>query len=122
MTALWAVLDLIVYRLEDNSLHLIFNFPLAKIYTNSLMSTLNARRAHAEALRGPYSGDGEGMGGSGTPGLVNSDGLVDSWGFKVTPKSGETSTIGGTIGAGEVGHSIFSFFPISPSYDFISTA
>jgi hypothetical protein len=48
MTAIWAILDLIVYRTENNSLHLIFNFPLAKIYTISLMSTLNSRRSHTE--------------------------------------------------------------------------
>src|ERR1700761_7557112 len=32
--------------MQANSLHLIFSFPLAKMYTNSLMSTLNARKAH----------------------------------------------------------------------------
>ncbi|KZS90086.1 hypothetical protein SISNIDRAFT_488621 [Sistotremastrum niveocremeum HHB9708] len=43
ITALWATLDLIIFLNFANSLHLLFNFPLAKMYTNSLMSTLNAR-------------------------------------------------------------------------------
>jgi len=60
MTAAWAIADLIVYRTENNSLHLIFNFPLAKIYTLSLLSTLHSRRSHAEALRGPNNNSGYG--------------------------------------------------------------
>jgi len=58
ITTLWAILDLIVYLTEANSLHLLFNLPLAKIYTNSLMSNLNARRSQfdnstAVATSGP---------------------------------------------------------------------
>ncbi|KAL4253441.1 hypothetical protein ABKN59_002070 [Abortiporus biennis] len=41
--AVWAIIDLIVYLASPTGLHLAFNFPLAKLYTNSLMSTLNSR-------------------------------------------------------------------------------
>ncbi|KAG8687457.1 hypothetical protein FRC08_011956 [Ceratobasidium sp. 394] len=43
MTSLWATIDLILYLTLDNNLHLLFNLPLCKLYTNSLMSTLNSR-------------------------------------------------------------------------------
>ncbi len=36
-------------------MHLVFNFPLAKLYTNSLMSTLNARRSHFESGSNPLA-------------------------------------------------------------------
>ncbi|RDB17869.1 hypothetical protein Hypma_000714 [Hypsizygus marmoreus] len=44
VTAIWALVDLTVYLLDPTGMHLIFNFPLSKLYTNSLMSSLNARR------------------------------------------------------------------------------
>ncbi|KAG5733766.1 hypothetical protein E4T56_gene8192 [Termitomyces sp. T112] len=43
ITAIWAFVDLMVYLLNPTGLHLLFNFPLSKLYTNSLMSSLNAR-------------------------------------------------------------------------------
>ncbi|KAG9100385.1 hypothetical protein FS749_015468 [Ceratobasidium sp. UAMH 11750] len=44
LTSLWAVIDLVLFlALPNNNLHLLFNLPLSKLYTNSLMSTLNAR-------------------------------------------------------------------------------
>lgn len=43
ITSLWAITDLIVYLVVPTGLHLAFNLPLAKLYTNSLMSSLNAR-------------------------------------------------------------------------------
>ncbi|KAL4253774.1 DUF6534 domain-containing protein [Abortiporus biennis] len=43
LTAIWAVIDLITFLVTDTGLHLAFNFPLAKLYTNSLMSSLNSR-------------------------------------------------------------------------------
>ncbi|KAJ3539725.1 hypothetical protein NM688_g6324 [Phlebia brevispora] len=43
ITALWAIIDLISYLATPSGLHLAFNFPLAKLYTNSLMSSLNSR-------------------------------------------------------------------------------
>ena len=39
-----AILNLITFlALPSSGLYLVFNFPLAKLYTNSLMSTLNSR-------------------------------------------------------------------------------
>ncbi|KDQ62487.1 hypothetical protein JAAARDRAFT_30386 [Jaapia argillacea MUCL 33604] len=43
MTAILAIVDLGVYLGNPTGLHLAFNFPLSKLYTNSLMSTLNSR-------------------------------------------------------------------------------
>ncbi|KIJ64623.1 hypothetical protein HYDPIDRAFT_28558 [Hydnomerulius pinastri MD-312] len=43
ITAIWAVVDLVCYLTITTGIHLIFNVPLAKLYTNSLMSSLNSR-------------------------------------------------------------------------------
>lgn len=43
VTAVWATVDLLLFLLDDSGNHLIFNFCLAKLYTNSLMSSLNSR-------------------------------------------------------------------------------
>ncbi|CAE6346172.1 unnamed protein product [Rhizoctonia solani] len=43
ITTLWALVDLIMYLAVPNPLHLLFNLPLPKLYSNSLLSTLNAR-------------------------------------------------------------------------------
>ncbi|TFK50241.1 hypothetical protein OE88DRAFT_1661898 [Heliocybe sulcata] len=43
LTALWAVLDLILYLAVPSPVHLIFNLALPKLYSNSLLSTLNSR-------------------------------------------------------------------------------
>ncbi|EMD35143.1 hypothetical protein CERSUDRAFT_97065 [Gelatoporia subvermispora B] len=45
ITALWAIADLITYLATPTGAHLALNFPLAKLYTNSLLSTLNSRRS-----------------------------------------------------------------------------
>ncbi|KAJ7288216.1 hypothetical protein C8J57DRAFT_1279429 [Mycena rebaudengoi] len=42
-TSLCAILDLIFYLADPSGLHLMFNFPLCKLYTNSLISSLNSR-------------------------------------------------------------------------------
>lgn len=44
-TALFAIADLIFFVFVHNLAHLIFNFVLAKLYTNTMMSTLNARQS-----------------------------------------------------------------------------
>ncbi|KIM43041.1 hypothetical protein M413DRAFT_26246 [Hebeloma cylindrosporum] len=44
ITSLVATLDLIFYLANPTGTHLMFNFPLCKLYTNSLMSSLNSRR------------------------------------------------------------------------------
>ncbi|CAE6478081.1 unnamed protein product [Rhizoctonia solani] len=43
ITTVWATTDLIVYLCFQNNLHVFFQLPLCKLYTNSLMSTLNSR-------------------------------------------------------------------------------
>lgn len=44
LTAIWAFADMILYLLEPTAWHLMFNFALSKLYTNSLMSSLNSRK------------------------------------------------------------------------------
>ncbi|KAM5537040.1 hypothetical protein V8D89_009369 [Ganoderma adspersum] len=44
VTALFAVMTLILYFVLTSGYDLLFHMPLAKLYTNSLMSTLNSRR------------------------------------------------------------------------------
>ncbi|KAF9483392.1 hypothetical protein BDN70DRAFT_873897 [Pholiota conissans] len=43
ITSIVALLNLIVYLADTTGLHLLFNFMLCKLYSNSLMSTLNSR-------------------------------------------------------------------------------
>jgi hypothetical protein len=43
ITAIWAVVNLIIYLIDTTALHLLFNITLSKLYTNSLMSSLNSR-------------------------------------------------------------------------------
>ncbi|CAO1637479.1 unnamed protein product [Parajaminaea phylloscopi] len=52
-TTVFAVTDLILFCASTTTLHLVFNLPLAKLYVNSLLSTLNARALIANAQRGP---------------------------------------------------------------------
>lgn len=49
-TSVFAILDLITFCASDSTLHLVFNLPLAKLYTNSLLSTLNARALMANQI------------------------------------------------------------------------
>ncbi|KAI0669251.1 hypothetical protein C8Q78DRAFT_1042508 [Trametes maxima] len=44
ITALCAIIDLVLFLATPTGLHLIFNLPLSKLYTNSLMSSLNSRQ------------------------------------------------------------------------------
>ncbi|QRW06408.1 hypothetical protein RhiLY_05407 [Ceratobasidium sp. AG-Ba] len=60
LTTVWALVDLILYLAVPNALSLLFNLPLCKLYTNSLMSALNSR-----------GGWGSGMGGTGDSGTHN---------------------------------------------------
>lgn len=102
MTSLWAILDLIIYRVQNNSMHLIFNFPLAKIYTNSLMSTLNARRAQNGRPQLP-NGSVSWATGSTPIGFGSSkDGFTDTWGFKVPGRSQQITTFGDAVARSEV--------------------
>ncbi|KAL1720274.1 hypothetical protein EV715DRAFT_164864, partial [Schizophyllum commune] len=43
ITAVWAIIDLGVYLGDPSGTHLIFNLPLSKLYSNTLLSSLNAR-------------------------------------------------------------------------------
>ncbi|KAJ9476925.1 hypothetical protein PHBOTO_000581 [Pseudozyma hubeiensis] len=43
LTTAFAIIDLILFLASTTTLHLVFNLPLAKLYVNSLLSTLNAR-------------------------------------------------------------------------------
>ncbi|KAI0322366.1 hypothetical protein OF83DRAFT_797779 [Amylostereum chailletii] len=44
ITAVWAIVDLGIFLGNPTGLHLIFNFPLSKLYSNSLLSSLNSRQ------------------------------------------------------------------------------
>ncbi|KAF8965728.1 hypothetical protein BDZ97DRAFT_1810733 [Flammula alnicola] len=43
VTSVVALINLIVFKADKTGLHLLFNVPLCKLYSNSLMSTLNSR-------------------------------------------------------------------------------
>ncbi|EEB99312.1 hypothetical protein MPER_01030, partial [Moniliophthora perniciosa FA553] len=43
LTAIWAMVDLLVYLLDPTGTHLIFNCVLPKLYTISFLSSLNSR-------------------------------------------------------------------------------
>ncbi|KAK0526974.1 hypothetical protein OC834_004611 [Tilletia horrida] len=43
LTSTFAIIDLILYLASTSTLHLVFNLPLAKLYCNTLLSSLNAR-------------------------------------------------------------------------------
>ncbi|TFK47586.1 hypothetical protein OE88DRAFT_1738500 [Heliocybe sulcata] len=43
LTCIVALFDIAFFAADSSGLHLGFNFPLSKLYTNSLMSTLNSR-------------------------------------------------------------------------------
>ncbi|THH18235.1 hypothetical protein EW146_g2704 [Bondarzewia mesenterica] len=47
ITSVVAVIDLCLYLTNPTGLHLAFNMPLSKLYTNSLLSSLNARNGWA---------------------------------------------------------------------------
>ncbi|CAE6449412.1 unnamed protein product [Rhizoctonia solani] len=61
ITTVWALVDLVMYLIVPNPLHLLFNLPLPKLYSNSLLSTLNAR--------GGWGNDSIGGGGNTTGGI-----------------------------------------------------
>lgn len=44
ITSICATIDLALFLSDPTGTHLIFNFPLSKLYTNTMMSTLNSRR------------------------------------------------------------------------------
>lgn len=63
VTSILAIIDLAVYLRWTEGYHIAFNFMLAKLYTNSLLSSLNSRSGWAfgsssdpSGNRGPSSG------------------------------------------------------------------
>ncbi|PIL35684.1 hypothetical protein GSI_02414 [Ganoderma sinense ZZ0214-1] len=52
ITSLFAVMSLVLYLAVEAGWDFIFNMPLAKLYTNSLMSTLNSRRIWTATTNG----------------------------------------------------------------------
>ncbi|KAJ7037853.1 hypothetical protein C8F04DRAFT_952067, partial [Mycena alexandri] len=55
-TALCLTIDLILFLTDPIGLHLVFNNPLCKLYTNSLLSSLNARNYMGPARRAAGKG------------------------------------------------------------------
>ena len=59
LTSAFAVIDIILFLASTTTLHLVFNLPLAKLYVNSLLSTLNARVImNSTSSGGQYTFDG----------------------------------------------------------------
>ncbi|KAF9528800.1 hypothetical protein CPB83DRAFT_853762 [Crepidotus variabilis] len=63
ITMVFALLDMIFYVSDPSGLHLLFNFPLAKLYSNSVMSGLNSRRGwkYGISAHGGTGTDSEGQ-------------------------------------------------------------
>ncbi|KAI0692569.1 hypothetical protein BC835DRAFT_1277494 [Cytidiella melzeri] len=53
ITAVCAIIDLVLFLITPSGLHLIFNLPLSKLYTNTLMSSLNSRVSRKKRPRPP---------------------------------------------------------------------
>lgn len=58
ITSVWAIIDLGVYLGDSTGNHLIFNLALAKLYTNSLLSSLNSREGWKYTSAMENSGQG----------------------------------------------------------------
>jgi len=72
ITSFIATLDLVFFLASPSGLHLMFNFPLCKLYSNSLMSSLNARHgwrfeSHGESSSEASSGNLEMVSSSNLP-------------------------------------------------------
>ncbi|KAK0202203.1 hypothetical protein DFS33DRAFT_1353075 [Desarmillaria ectypa] len=70
ITSVMAIIDLIVYLVDPSGLHLLFNLTLAKLYTNTLMSSLNSRSGWS------YSNSNQDS--HSQSGLVSTSGVVGS--------------------------------------------
>ncbi|KAI0089212.1 hypothetical protein BDY19DRAFT_131256 [Irpex rosettiformis] len=57
ITAVCATVDLVVFLADDTTVHLAFNLLLAKLYTNTLLSSLNTRKGwgYSHGMDGAYS-------------------------------------------------------------------
>jgi len=61
ITAVWSAVDLAIFLIFPNNLHLILNLPLSKLYGNCLMSSLNARREWSGTSYSERKGDIRGI-------------------------------------------------------------
>ncbi|CEL62682.1 hypothetical protein RSOLAG1IB_05038 [Rhizoctonia solani AG-1 IB] len=59
ITTVWATTDLILYLGWSHNLHLFFQLPLCKLYTNSLMSTLNSRAGWGGSFTSSTTGNAD---------------------------------------------------------------
>lgn len=85
LTATFATVDLITFLADPTGLHLLFNFALAKLYSNTLMSTLNSREIWMSESPGVSSRST-----IGGPGLRTQDEVVSMSAYKSTaPKPSE---------------------------------
>jgi len=60
LTSVWALIDLILFLTLPNASHLMFQIPMVKMYTNSLMSSLNSRgsnqpKIHQDTMDGVHT-------------------------------------------------------------------
>ncbi|KAG7449520.1 uncharacterized protein BT62DRAFT_917207 [Guyanagaster necrorhizus] len=78
ITSVIAILDLILFLVNSSGLHLMFNFALAKLYTNTLMSSLNSRTGWAFS--------------NSTPGSHSQSGLVSTTGVNSSSRRKGTGT------------------------------
>ncbi|KAG7445553.1 uncharacterized protein BT62DRAFT_981044 [Guyanagaster necrorhizus] len=70
ITSIMAIIDLIVYLVDSSGLHLLFNLTLARLYTNTLMSSLNSRSGWSYSNSNPDSHS--------QSGLVSTSGVIGS--------------------------------------------
>ncbi|KAI0692564.1 hypothetical protein BC835DRAFT_47564 [Cytidiella melzeri] len=63
ITAVCAIVDLIIFLINQNTIHLAFNLMLAKLYTNTLLSSLNARKGwgYSRDVEDAYSSHNRGQ-------------------------------------------------------------
>jgi hypothetical protein len=73
LTASVAAIDLILFCASTTTAHLLFNLPLAKLYVNSLLSTLNARAVYQDRQRYTMGSSSNGTNGVGA-GMHKEDG------------------------------------------------
>ncbi|GJE91842.1 hypothetical protein PsYK624_079930 [Phanerochaete sordida] len=55
LTASFTIAHIVAYLTSHTGIHMIFNYAVVKLYTNFVMSSLNARREHLNSLAGESS-------------------------------------------------------------------
>lgn len=93
-TTVFAVTDLILFCASTTTLHLVFNLPLAKLYVNSLLSTLNARTLISNQQRSTHEISSGGAPKFGSGGGANTTGTFRKGGrqsrFNPTASANDT--------------------------------